>query len=165
MAEAKADSAYLDVLESERRRRQDSVRYEIQAKLLELSKDSAIARADRAARARPEVVERIIRVAGDSAAVVEAVAELEAVHEQEVTSLRSALAYADSLLVAERADKAAIVQLSELRLTALNAAREEARRWEASRRSTLLGIPISPTAAFGGGVVVTLAGVLFVVLR
>src|SRR5688572_12085607 len=104
MAEAKADSAYLDVLESERRRRQDSVRYEIQAKRLELSRDSAVARADRAARARPQVVERIIRVAGDSAAVVEAVAELEAVHEQEVGSLRSALAYADSLLVAERDD-------------------------------------------------------------
>jgi hypothetical protein len=50
-------------------------------------------------------------------------------------------------------------------LTALNAAREEAKRWEASKRQTLLGIPISPTTAFGGGVVVTLGAVLYVVLR
>jgi hypothetical protein len=163
VAEQRADSAYAYAMWVDARRQSDSIEYEKKRSTWNTERVELVARADRAAAERPNLVARIVEVAGDSAAVVEAVAELEVVHAEEVGGLRSALALSDSIIESQRQELATYSYVNGQLRAALEASRQEARLWEAASKKTLLGLRIPPGIAFGGGVVATAA--LFVVLR
>lgn len=66
---------------------------------LRYQRDTTTARADSIAATRPALVTRIIEIAGDSSAVVEAVQELNESHEAETTALRVSLSLANQMFI------------------------------------------------------------------
>lgn len=166
VAEARADSLYSYALHVEQTRKADSILHAHDRDRWVRERDDALALADRAAERRPEIVTRIIEVAGDSAAVVEAVEQLEVNHTREVSALRGALAAADSVTESQRLELADYAYANGQLRAALEASRAESRAWEATSQPKLLGLfPASPNVAFVGGVVATLGGVAYLVLR
>lgn len=166
IAEARADSLFVHALESERALIEELKTRDTELLRFAEERDSAVARADRAARARPAVVERIIEVAGDSAEVVRVVTELEALHVQEVSALRLALAAADSTAAGLREIIALQDRVNGDLHTALTAAREEARLWERTTHPKLFGlVPMQPTTAYMAGAGTVAALVVYAVLK
>lgn len=150
-AEARADSLHQVASEVERLALEEIALRDVRIVGLTATKDSALNLADRAAHTRPAVVTRIVQVAGDSAEVLEAVAELVAAYEVEVSALRTALAIADSIAADERESKLAALNANAALRAALDASRTEAQAWEASA-SGLFGFRIPTEVAFGAGV-------------
>lgn len=165
LAEAKADSLYLDAQDAQRALLEELKTREVEYVRLVGQRDSAVSRADRAAAARPRIVERIVQVAGDSAAVVEALNTLDSLHAQEIAAYRDALSVSDSIVRATDAKLTATLFANRALQDALEAARSESRAWETAKRPSLLGIPMTPTQAFGLGILVTASGVVYMVLR
>ena len=153
-AEARADSLYSAAIERDRLVLKAIGLRDARIASLTATADSALAVADRAASTRPAVVTRIVEVAGDSARVVEAVNELVAAYEVEVSALRTALAMADSIAADERESKLAALNANAALRAALDASRTEARAWEGSAKPGLFGIEVAPGVAFGAGLVV-----------
>lgn len=122
-------------------------------------RDSALARAGKASRVREVVVDRIIEVAGDSAAVVEAVADLQAIHTAEIHGRDSAIALGDSIIAAQYRTIRAYEAANATLLAALSASRAEAQTWERAAKPGLF----SKSNVITGGVLVIAAAL--VVLR
>lgn len=153
-AEARADSLHKAATETERDAMLHIALRDRQVLALLAARDSALSIANKAAAKRPQTVTRIAEVAGDSAAVVEAVGELTAAFEVEVSALRVALAMADSIAADERESKLAALNANAALRAALDASRDEARAWEASAKPGLFGIKLAPGVAFGAGLVI-----------
>lgn len=133
--------------------RLDSVKRHEEPRIAELvtERDEAVARANAMADARPFVVDRVLEVAGDSAAVVEAVRELEAVHEQEIGALWDVLSAADSVIAAQRRTLDAYADANASLRDALRLRTQEAELWRKQSKPL-----ISSKVALVGGVVLTL---------
>jgi hypothetical protein len=158
-----ADSALAVVDESERARRAVEVQARAEVERAESARRAAEERARAAESRRPEAVERVVRAAGpDSAAVREAVGELEAVHEEERGAWMDVMAAQDSIIQAQLRQLDATEQLAYDLRTALDASqaalslsRVEADAWERAARPGFLGLRVSvpPEWAFVGGAV------------
>lgn len=165
-AEARADSLYVYALHVEQRRIEDSVTYAKNIARFEEESAAALARADRAASNRQRAVQRVIEVGGDSAAVMQAVVALEALHAIEVNGLRDALAVSDSIIATQRLQLNDYDYVNGQLRKALEASRAESRAWEKTSAPKLFGLlPVSPNTAFGGGALVTAGLVVWAVLR
>lgn len=129
---------------------------------LEAARDSAVARADRAERRRPAVIERVVAAAGPDSAVVRAAVEevADSIEVHELQPLRLALAAADSIGAARgRQLDTALGAVAGLR-AALEASRAEADVWEVAATPRLFGLHVEPLAAaligLGAGLSLTL---------
>lgn len=156
MVEQRADSLYSVAAASESARAAVDVQAEAQLRDADERREAAEHRARAAAARRPEVVERVVMAAApaDTAAVREAVVELELVHGEEVRSLRSALAAADSVIAAQARQLAVRDRVAVDLRAALEASRVEADAWKVAARPGLLGIRIGSGTAFLAGVAV-----------
>lgn len=159
--EQAADSMYVVALEN---KHESTVRLrELAEEVVRLArqKNEEVAIADRAAARRPAIVTRIVEVAGDSSAVVAAVADLEEAQAQEVSALRLALAQADSIITAERSRTETVLRLNKSLELALEASRAEARAWERASKPRLFGIHVTPGTTLVVGTLVGAGVVLF----
>jgi len=135
--------------------------------LAQAERDSAVARADRAERRRPTIIERVVERAGpDSAIVRAAVLEVvDSIEAHEMTPLRAALAAAtESEAARARQLYAALAANAALR-TALDASQAEAGVWKAAVGGTVFGVRVEPELAFVAGALATAGGVAWMVLR
>lgn len=158
-AEARADSLYLVAIDLEQAFEVISAQENTLITVLAAERDSARARADRAERRRPAVIDRVVERAGaDSAVVREAVEEVaDSIVELEVLPLRRALAAADSIAGARERQLAAAAAANAALRAALEASRTEARAWERAGTPSLFGIRVEPELAALAGLAVGLA--------
>lgn len=136
VAEERADSLYRAAIDYEGAYRSVALQAGMAIRVAEESRDSAVARADRAARRRPTIVERVVLAAGPDSAVVRAAVEevADSIDVHELAPLRLALAQADSIGEARARQLAASQALNAAFSSALEASRTEGRAWESAAK-------------------------------
>lgn len=138
----RADSALAALHDYESAYQSVSAQAETAIRVAEEGRDSANARADRADRRRPAIIERVVHDAGPDSAVVRVAVEevADSIEANEVLPLRAAVTFANSIIAARSAELDAAIRVNGALRLALATSQSEAKAWQRAAKPRLFGL-------------------------